>query len=82
MEALMVHQHAWLLISPELQAQLLYSAGLPDVAAGGMRQQRHWCFNMAEFKLRRREDLLAVDPAGAAQLAVDGQFLHLLGRRL
>ena len=78
----MVHQRAWLLISPGLQARLLYSAGLPDVAAGDMRWQRHWCFNMAEVKLRRCEGLLAVDPAGAAQLAVDGQFLLWLGRRL
>ena len=78
----MVHQRGWLLISPELQAQLVYSAGLPDVAAGDLRRTRHWCFNMAEFKLRRCESLLAVDPAGAAQLAVDGRFLLWFGRRL
>ena len=82
MEALMMRQRAWSLISPRLQAQLLYSAGLPDVAARDLRRTRHWCFNMAEVQLRKCESLLAVDPAGAAQLAVDGQFLLWLGRRL
>ena len=78
----MVDNRAWMLISPNLRAQLLHCAGLPDVAAGDVWGQRHWCFIMSESKLRRCGGLLAVDPAGAAQLAVGGELLHWFDRRL